>query len=52
MFPDLKELLFPAVATKGDFEYAFVAGNTNDTGILQLMYFNPRNQRPTVLGTL
>jgi hypothetical protein len=47
--PLLKELLRPAVASKGNVEYVFVAGNSNDTGILQLMYFRPRDKRPTVL---
>jgi len=30
-------------------EYVFVAGNTSDTGILQLMAFEPRGKQPIVL---
>jgi hypothetical protein len=48
VFPDLEDLLRPAVASKGNVDYVFVAGNTSNTGILQLMAFQPGKQ-PIVL---
>lgn len=47
--PDLKTLLQPAVASKvikvqggeSTVDYVFVAGNTSDTGVLQLIMFEP-----------
>jgi hypothetical protein len=58
VFPDLAELLRPAVASKryadgskdkDKVDYVFVAGNTSDSGILQLIAFEPTREQPIVL---
>jgi hypothetical protein len=54
VFPNLADLLRPAVASKENaskkkVDYVFVAGNTSDSGILQLMAFEPTREQPIVL---
>jgi hypothetical protein len=45
----LIELLQPAVKSSVDSDYVFVAGNTHDTGIFQLVEFKPDAQNASVV---